>query len=128
MIDFFNRLDTYMNFRGLNDNRLTVECQLSNGIIGKARKRGALSQKNISKILNTYQEINATWLFTGEGEMLKGQKIEESNKTNSPTCRICAEKDETIQALKEAIWALRTTVEALTSQKSENKGEFKQTG
>ena len=71
MIDFFSRLDRYMAFKGLNDNKLTVETGISNGLIGKARKRGALSQDNISKILHTYSDLDANWLFTGEGSMEK---------------------------------------------------------
>ncbi len=71
MLTFFNRLDKYMKYKGLNDNKLTVETGISNGIIGKARKRGSLSQDNISKILRKYSDIDANWLLTGTGEMLK---------------------------------------------------------
>lgn len=71
MIDFFQRFDKYMIFKGLNDNKITVEAGISNGLIGKARKRGSLSQENISKILIVYDDLDANWLFTGKGEMLK---------------------------------------------------------
>lgn len=71
MIDFFERLDKYMKFKGLNDNKLSVKTGISNGLIGKARKRGSLSGKNISKLINTYQDLSADWLFTGEGSMIK---------------------------------------------------------
>ena len=70
MTSFFERLDSYMVYRELNDNKLTKETNISNGIIGKARKRGSLSQENISKILYRFSELNANWLFTGKGEML----------------------------------------------------------
>lgn len=70
MQNFFIRLDAYMNFCNLNDNKVTVSCGISNGLIGKARKRGSLSQDNISKILNIYQDLDANWLMTGRGEML----------------------------------------------------------
>ena len=70
MQDFFIRLDTYMAFSGLNDNKVTIECGISNGLIGKARKRGSLSQDNIAKILNTYKNLDANWLLTGKSEML----------------------------------------------------------
>ncbi|MBW3518322.1 XRE family transcriptional regulator [Flavobacterium sp. NKUCC04_CG] len=65
-----------MIYSGLNDNRITLEAGLSNGIIGKARKRGALSQDNISKILETYTDLNANWLFTGQGKMLNSMGTE----------------------------------------------------
>lgn len=74
MIDFFDRLDKYMEYKGLNDNRITVEAGVSNGLIGKARKRGSLSQDNISKILYAYPELDANWLLTGKGSMLNSNE------------------------------------------------------
>ena len=72
MIHFFERLDIFMKYKGLNDNKITLEAGISNGLIGKGRQRGALSQDSISKILYTYSELNANWLLTGELPMLKG--------------------------------------------------------
>ncbi|MBS3738090.1 MAG: hypothetical protein KGY51_03720 [Psychroflexus sp.] len=74
MIDFFERLDKFMKYKGLNDNKLSNETGISNGLIGKARKRGSLSGKNISKLINTYQDLSADWLFTGKGNMLRDVK------------------------------------------------------
>lgn len=76
MIDFFERLDKFMIFKGLNDNKITLETGISNGLIGKARKKGGgISLENISKILNTYPELSAEWLLRNSGEMLKNQNI-----------------------------------------------------
>ncbi len=83
MIDFFSRLDNYMKINGLNDNKLTIETGISNGLIGKARKRGSLSQENISKILERYPELDANWLFTGIGEMIKTNTISIVNEPKS---------------------------------------------
>lgn len=82
MLSFFERLDKFMKHRGLNDNKITVETGISNGLIGKGRKRGTLSQDNISKILYTYPELNANWLFLGEGEMFKDQKEYKETKAD----------------------------------------------
>ena len=70
MIDFFKRLDKFMSYNGLNDNRITIECGISNGLIGKARQRGSLSQENISRILLRYENLDANWLLTGNGAMI----------------------------------------------------------
>ena len=70
MLEFFKRLDAFITYSGLNDNRLTLECGISNGLIGKARLRGSLSQDNISKILKNYSQLDANWLMTGRGEMI----------------------------------------------------------
>lgn len=64
-----------MAFRGLNDNKVTVQLSLSVGTLGKSRKEGRdLSDKVIEKILNFYTEINKVWLLTGEGEMLNSNQ------------------------------------------------------
>ena len=90
MIDFFQRLDKFMEIKELNDNKITLETGISNGLIGKARKRGSLSQDNISKILYTYPELDANWLFTGNGSMykenhnVKAQPVVSNRKTVDP--------------------------------------------
>lgn len=70
--DFFDRLDKYMEFKCLNDNKVTVQTGIPVGSLGKQRKgaRG-LSANSIAKILCVYEDLNADWLITGRGEMLK---------------------------------------------------------
>lgn len=60
-----------MELKGLNDNRVTIECGLSQGLLGQARSgKSDLGAKTIDKILNTYQDLSRTYLLTGEGPML----------------------------------------------------------
>lgn len=71
MRERFERFDKYMKHKGLNDNQVTVECKLSQGLLGQARKgKSDLGSKTIEKILNIYQDLNKVWLMTGEGDML----------------------------------------------------------
>ena len=71
------RFDIYMKYKHLNDNKVTEQIKLSNGVIGKSRKEGRdLSDKVIEKILSHYSDLNSNWLLYGEGDMLK-------HKTNS---------------------------------------------
>ncbi|MBD1420806.1 hypothetical protein [Sphingobacterium chuzhouense] len=130
MIGFFDRLDAYMVFKNLNDNRLTLDTGLSNGIIGKARRRGSLSQDNIAKILSTYCDLDANWLFTGEGEMLKqtqkdGQltadKFLDFKELAEARKEIILLKDEKIARLQEDIKRLE---EKLSNLKMELKDEI----
>ena len=74
MRERFERFDKYMKFKGLNDNQVTAQCGLSQGLIGQARTgKSDLGSKTISKILITYQDLNKIWLLTGEGNMLTTQ-------------------------------------------------------
>ncbi len=86
MLNFFSRLDKFMDFKKLSDNKITIACKISNGLIGKARNRGSLSQLNISKILLNYPELNPDWLLTNRGTMIRNikekkvQKVSENNE------------------------------------------------
>ena len=67
-----DNLTNYMKFKGLNDNQVTVECKLSNGLLNKARAgQNDLSAKTVEKILTRFQDLSRIYLLTGEGEMLE---------------------------------------------------------
>lgn len=79
-----DRFIEYMKIKGLNDNKVTLECGLSQGLLGQARTgKSDLGAKTIDKILNKYQDLNKVWLLTGEGEMLKSpvQEVRGDNNT-----------------------------------------------
>lgn len=72
MREKMQRFDVYMKAKGLNDNKVTEQCNLSQGLLGQARTgKSDLGPKTIDKILRTYQDLNKIWLMTGEGEMIK---------------------------------------------------------
>lgn len=67
-----DRFIQYLDFKGINENRATLECGLAQGLIHQAKSgKSDLGSKSLDRILTTYQDINKTWLLTGEGEMLK---------------------------------------------------------
>ncbi len=71
-----DRLDKYLEYKHLSDNKITKQLGLSIGTIGKSRKEGReLSDKVIEQILNFYKDLNRDWLLYGEGEMLTRKKI-----------------------------------------------------
>lgn len=121
MIDFFKRLDKYMEIKNLNDNKLTIEAKVSNGLIGKARKRGSLSLDNISKILYTCSDLDANWLLTGNGEMLK-------NDTGNIKARLLKSTNpvEIDNILNETIHIQNITIKDLIAEKNELKKKVHQ--
>lgn len=71
-MNFIERLQYFMEKKGINDNQMTVNAGLSVGLIGKAKVSGkGMSSMNIEKILLAYPELSADWLLTGTGNMLK---------------------------------------------------------
>ncbi|MDE5709189.1 MAG: hypothetical protein K2I32_07080 [Alistipes sp.] len=67
-----DRFLQYLEYKGITENRATVECGLSNGLIGQAKRgKSDLGEKAVEKVLIKYQDLERVWLLTGEGPMLK---------------------------------------------------------
>lgn len=80
MKERIERFSQYMEYKGLNDNQVTIQCGLGVGVIGGAKRgKSDLGQKTIEKILKKYQDLNRVWLLTGEGSMLIGDISGDSN-------------------------------------------------
>lgn len=110
MADFFDRLDKYMDYSGLNDNKLTVMARLSIGALGKQRKGGrGLSVDSIAKILYACPDLDADWLLTGRGEMLRPSSQSQSGVDGDPG-------SETAEHIRELTEIIRTQARALLEQ------------
>lgn len=67
----FSRLGIFMQHKGLNDNKITIQAKIAVGTLGKQRRSGkGLSYDSLVKILTTYPELNPSWLILGKGEMI----------------------------------------------------------
>lgn len=102
MLSFFERLDKYMEFKGLNDNQMTIKADLANGILGKARKRGSLSQDNISKILHACEDLDANWWFSGKGQMLRAQ-VDEGKTAAEPAAHYKIKSEDKLRLIQEIL-------------------------
>ena len=69
-----DRILKIIKLRGINKSTFYKETGLSNGFLDKVKDIGA---SKVECILNAYEEINPTWLITGEGEMLLSDKKKE---------------------------------------------------
>jgi hypothetical protein len=95
-----------MDYKGLNDHRLSIETGIANGLLGKARKRGSLSGSNISKLINTYKDLSADWLFRGEGDMIRNEEDDLQKKGKDKDYIIELQK-KTIESFEEKIKLLK---------------------
>lgn len=91
-----SRIRQFMDHKGLSSSELadSIGVQRSNvtHVLQGRNKPGFLF---ISKLLETYPDINAKWLITGDGNMLIGETKEPVNLFNSTP------KDEEIPFVKE---------------------------
>ena len=78
-----DRIMQIIDFKGINKRKFYIETGLSNGFLDKVKDIGA---SKIEDILKSYPDINAEWLVTGKGDMLKPNiKEMSSNKTMTKT-------------------------------------------
>ena len=121
-----DRFDKYMKYKGLNDNKVTVQLSLSVGLIGKSRQKGRdLSDASIEKILNFYADLNRNWLLIGEGEMLNSDEDMATPTTNKGDDLADAYRT-IIETQKQLIKSLERQIELLEDRlNDENRGGWR---
>ena len=79
-----DRFLQYLEYKGVTENKATVDCELSKGLLGQAKSgKSDLGNKTIEKVLSFYQDLSRVWLLTGEGEMLKSDVSQTSKGDNT---------------------------------------------
>lgn len=67
----------YLDFKGISKYEFYKKTGVSNGVLSQ---KSGLSEENTLKFLSYFTEVNAEWLLTGKGEMLKGYKQQNEEK------------------------------------------------
>lgn len=81
-----SRMKKYLAYLDISEGNFEKICGLSNGYVSKI---GDSIRTNIlNRILESYPDLNTTWLLTGEGAMLKSTKNEAILATNLQTDQI----------------------------------------
>lgn len=72
MENFSDRLEKVLEYLKISPYRLSKDIGASEAVISNLRNgKNKPSYELLNKILNFYEVLNAEWLLTGEGEMLK---------------------------------------------------------
>lgn len=66
-----SRLIDYLKYKSINQRQFEIQIGVSNGYVNNIRK--SIQPDKIKIISASFPDLNAGWLLTGEGEMLKTQ-------------------------------------------------------
>lgn len=72
---FKERLCLFINELGISQRRFELSIGVSNGFVKNISK--SIGAEKLRRILETYPQLNQTWLMCGEGEMLIDQRQQE---------------------------------------------------
>lgn len=68
-----DRLKQFINHLEIEVRTFEIKAGLSNGFVNNVGS--SLREGSLEKLLSTYPELNKIWLLTGDGSMIKGQKM-----------------------------------------------------
>lgn len=119
------RILQFIDYKGISKYEFYKNTSISRGTLDNS---SGLTEENIAKFLAYYKEINANWLLTGEGPMLR-ETTEYNNgppaqipvkpKQEYNTCPLCKEKDKVIAAQEKTIALLEEQLRECKSKVKE---------
>ena len=103
------RLHYFLKYSNLSQVEVAEKLNISTSRLANWVAKSSISMYNLSEILELFENLNARWLLTGQGEMINGtgnipELVEEPKadyKTNC--CELCREKDRTINTLERLV-------------------------
>jgi hypothetical protein len=102
------RIKQYIDFKQINIARFEAEIGMSNNSFRKSLlNKGTIGADKLENILNKFPDINAEWLLTGKGTMLKSATIAHESETT----RLRSRND----LLEKQINTLIETIDVLTA-------------
>lgn len=80
-----DRIAQIIKKEGISTRAFEQQIGCSNGVISKCINKGTdISSQWVSKIIETYSEVDPKWLLTGEGTMLQGAENKVVQTANRP--------------------------------------------
>lgn len=84
MAIFLDNLDRLLKEKGISIRSLEQSIGCSNGVISRGIKKGTdISSQWVSKIIETFSDINPSWLLTGQGNMYKSPDLATNHATSN---------------------------------------------
>lgn len=101
-----NRIKDYLDYKDIKISAFEKSAGLSNGSFGgQLKKNRTIGIDKLENILRIYPDLNANWVLTGSGEMLRDKH------EDTPLQRLNYER--TIESLNHVIAAQQKTIAAL---------------
>ena len=98
-----DRLRKIVDYNGISARQFCIKVGIANGFFDKVKDVGS---EKLLKVLKAFPDINAEWLLTGQGEMLKKNVLQ--GDTALIYKNMLAEKDAEISRLNREIGSLQT--------------------
>jgi len=112
------RIKDYLDYKDIKISAFEKSVGLSNGSFGgQLKKNRSIGIDKLENILKKYPDLNANWVLTGSGEMLRGTH-DDINKHGvlrdlKETSLIQLNYERTIESLNHVITAQQKTIAAL---------------
>jgi len=113
---FFQRLNQYVESKGISNNEFAKKIDVSSAQMSHMLNGKNFGIDKLLKIFSVFEELNTNWLITGNGTMLKEEKVEDLSlevlaKERCENCntleRLIKNQDERIKELKDTIEILK---------------------
>ncbi len=115
-----SRIKQFIEYKGITPSEFadSIGVQRSN-VTHVLHNRNKPSFPFLSKMLETFPEINAKWLLLGKGQMLENQPPNQSDLFSEPSKAVETTKKETIEPSKLSTEVLETAPQEKTSEKDQ---------
>lgn len=112
-----NRILQYIEYKGVSKYKFYKQTGLSNGFLDKNTNMGT---DKCEKIIDVYSDLNAEWLITGKGQMLKSDILQDNSESfsheNCPLQPMIENQQKLIDAQSELINTQNGLIEDLRKQ------------
>lgn len=115
-----DRLQEFLTSKSLSQGRFEKTVQLSTGFVSNIGD--GISTQSLIKILETYPDLNATWLLTGNGEMILTEtfQLKEGDEGYIKEPASVVMPAEVLLLLKTEIATMQSSLSALSKVVSDN--------